>query len=365
MCEMHMKGLDIMSEQMKAVVMRGPNEFGVEMVDIPKPEPTEVLVRVKAVAICGSDPKIFSGGYRSIGWPPAYPAIPGHEWAGEVVELGKGAVGFKVGDRVAGEAHCGCGLCSNCKAGLYNLCMNYGHVQSGHRHYGFTHQGAYAQFNAYNTRALAKLPDNVSFEEGSLVDTAGTALQAIRRTGVTPGGYSVTFGPGPIGVFVAQIAKSMGSRTIMVGRRERLQLSKKLGAADLIVDIEKVKDVIASVREMTDGLGAHEVFECAGTPECIVQSVRVARKNGRVAFISLPTLDEMPIPYKTMVMNQITVFGSRANPNCSEKVIELLSMGKINAKDLITHVFSIDEIHQAMDTFVNRLDGAMKVIVTP
>jgi L-iditol 2-dehydrogenase len=358
-------GLEITSEKMKAVVMTGPNEFGVELVDIPQPGPQEVLVRVKAVAICGSDPKVFSGGYRSIGWPPQYPAIPGHEWAGEVVVLGEGAAGFKVGDRVAGEAHCGCSVCSNCKAGLYNLCVNYGKVQNGHRHYGFTYQGAFAQYNAYNTRALAKLPDNVSFEEGSLVDTAGTALQATRLTGVTPGGYSVIFGPGPIGVLAAQIAKSMGSRTIVVGRRERLQLAKKLGAADRIVDIEKVQDVIASVREMTDGLGAHEVFECAGTPECVVQSVRVARKNGRVAFISLPTLDEMPIPYKTLVMNQITVYGSRANPNCSEKVIELLSMGKINAKDLITHTFPIDEIHQAMDTFVNRRDGAMKVVVKP
>lgn len=354
-----------MSEQMKAVVMRGPNEFGVEMVDIPKPAPKEVLVRVKAVAICGSDPKIFSGGYKSIGWPPYYPFVPGHEWAGEVVELGEGATGFQVGDRVAGEAHCGCGVCANCKAGMYNLCMNYGKVANGHRHYGFTWPGAYAQYNAYNTRAIAKLPDNVSFEEGSLVDTAGTALQATRLTGVTSGGYSVTFGPGPIGIFAAQIAKSMGSRTIMVGRRERLQLSKKLGAADCIVDIEKVKDVIATVREMCGGLGAHEVFECAGSPECVVQSVRVARKNGRVAFVSLPTIDEMPIPYKTMVMNQITVYGSRANPNCSEKIIELMAMGKLNAKDLITHVFPIDEIHKAMDTFVNRIDGAMKVVITP
>jgi len=353
-----------MSEQMKAVVMRGPNEYGVEIVDIPKPAPNEVLVRVRAAAICGSDPKVFAGGYRGFGWPPAYPAIAGHEWAGEVVEIGSQVTTFKVGDRVAGEAHCGCGVCPNCKAGLYNLCMNYGKVAAGHRHYGFTYQGSYAQYNAYNTRALTKMPDNVSFEEGSLVDTAGTALQAIRLTGITPGGFSATFGPGPIGIFAAQIAKSMGSRTIMVGRRERLQLSKKLGA-DCVVDIEKVKDVVAAVREIADGLGVHEVFECAGSPECVVQSVRVCRKNGRVAFVSLPTVDEMPIPYKTMVMNQITVYGSRANPNASEKVLELLGQGKINVKDLITHVFPIEEFSKAMDTFVNRLDGAMKVVVNP
>lgn len=353
-----------MSDKMKAVVMRGPNEYAVEQVDIPKPGFKEVLVRVKSVAICGSDPKIFSGGYLSIKWPPKFPFTPGHEWAGEVVALGEGVTDFKPGDRVAGEAHCGCGSCPNCKAGLYNLCSNYSKVDAGHRHYGFTYPGAYAEYNAYNTRAIAKLPDSISYDEASLVDTAGTALQAVNLMGITPGGYSATFGPGPIGMFAVQIAKAMGSKTIMVGRRERLQLSKKMGA-DNIVDIEKVKDVVAEVRAITGGVGADEVFETAGTAETVVQSIRVAKKNGRVAYVSLPTADEMMIPYKTIVMNQITVYGSRANPNCSQKVIELMAQGKLNAKDLITHRFPIDAIHEAMNTFVNRIGGAMKVVVNP
>ena len=226
-----------MGNKMKAVVMRGPNDFGVEMVDIPKPKRNEVLVKIGAVAICGSDPKVFNGDYLGINWPPHFPFIPGHEFSGEVVELGEGVTGLKVGDRVAGEAHCGCGVCENCRRGLYNLCLNYGKVEAGHRHYGFTYQGAYAQYNAYNVRALTKMPDNVSFDEGSMVDTGGTALQAIRLNGITPGGYSLIIGPGPIGLFVMMIAKAMGSKTIVVGRRERLQFAKKLGA-DFIVDYE-------------------------------------------------------------------------------------------------------------------------------
>ena len=146
-----------MENKMRAVVMRGPGEFGVEMVDIPTPGYKEVLVRIKAVSICGSDPKVFNGGFMSIGWPPAFPFTPGHEWAGEVVALGEGVTDYKVGDRVAGEAHCGCGTCDNCQRGMYNLCLNYGKVAAGHRHYGFTYQGAYAEYNAYNTKAIAKI----------------------------------------------------------------------------------------------------------------------------------------------------------------------------------------------------------------
>ena len=353
-----------MSDTMKAVVMRGPNQYGVEQVDIPTPGVKEVLVRVRAVAICGSDPKVFSGGYLNINWPPAFPFIPGHEFSGEVVALGEGVMEFKAGDRVAGEAHCGCGYCANCKAGHYNLCLNYGRASLGHRHYGFTTQGAYAQYNAYNVKSLSLLPDNISYEEASLVDTAGTAYQAIRLTGVTAGGYSAVFGPGPIGIFAMQIAKAMGSKTIMVGRRERLQSARRLGA-DHVVDYEGVKDVVAAVREITGGFGADEVFECAGTQEAVIQSVRCAKKNGSVAFVALPTTDEMVIPVKTMVMNQIAVHGSRANPNCSAKVLELMSLGRINAKDMITHQFVLDDIHEAMKTFVNRIDGALKVVVKP
>jgi len=349
---------------MNAVVMHGAGDFCVEQVPVPKPARGEVLVKIKAVAICGSDPKVFSGGYLSIKWPPAFPFIPGHEFAGEVVETGEGVTEFKPGDRVAGEAHCGCGVCANCKRGLYNLCLNYGKPEAGHRHYGFTWQGAYADYNAYNTKALTKMPDKVSFEEGSLVDTAGTALQAIRLTGIVPGGYSAVVGPGPIGIFAMQIARAMGSHTIMVGRKARLALAGRLGA-EFLVDYEKDGDVVAKVREITGGIGVDEAFEAAGSQDSPGQCIKMARKNGKVALISLPVTDDHAIPVKTMVMNQIALLGSRANPNCSKDVLELIASGRINAKGMITHTFPLREIHKALDTFVNRIDGAMKVVVHP
>ena len=351
-------------KKMKALVLRGPNQYGIEEVEIPQPGEKEVLVRVKAVSICGSDPKLFKGKYLSIGWPSKYPFIPGHEFSGEVVGLGPGVTEFKIGDRVAGEAHCGCGTCPNCKAGYYNLCLNYGHPELGHRHYGFVWQGAYAEFNTYNIKALTKIPDNISYEEATLNDTGGVSLHAIKLTGITVGGYSVVIGPGPIGIIAMQIAKAMGSKTIMIGRRERLAVAKELGA-DYAVDYEKTVDPVAAVREITGGVGANEVFECAGTENAIEQSIQCARKNGRVAFVSLPFVDKIGISVKTIVQNQITIYGTKANPNCSDQIIKLMSDGEINVKDIITHTFSLDQINEAIDTFETRKGGALKVVVCP
>lgn len=353
-----------MNNMMNAIVMESAGIFGMQRVPVPQPGYKEVLVRIRAVSICGSDPKVFNGGYQSIGWPPAFPFIPGHEFSGEVAELGEGVTEFAVGDRVAGEAHSGCGTCENCKAGDYNLCLNYGKPDTGHRHYGFTWQGAYADYNAYSVKALTKLPENVSFDEASLNDTAGTSLQAIRLTGIVPGGFSVIIGPGPIGIFVMQIAKSMGSKTIMVGRRERLELSGRLGA-DYLIDYEDCGDIVGRVREITGGAGADQAFECAGSDDAMKQSVLCVRKNGHVAFVALPTTDEHPIPVKTAVMNQITLHGSRANPHCSQTVLKMLAAGTINAKDMITHTFPLQQFDLAMKTFVERIDGAMKVVVHP
>jgi L-iditol 2-dehydrogenase len=168
-------------EKMKAIVLTGPGRHELQEVAVPKPGPYEVLSKVRAVAICGSDPEIFNGGLAGI-WPPSYPFIAGHEWAGEVAALGEGVTNLKVGDRVAGEPHKGCGFCENCKSGRYTLCMNYGNPESGHRHYGFICGGAYAQYAVHSNQTLTKMPDQVTFAEGSLGDTAAVSLHGLELT---------------------------------------------------------------------------------------------------------------------------------------------------------------------------------------
>ena len=349
---------------MKALVLPEPGKFEIQDVPTPMPGPQEVLCRIRAVAICGSDPEIIRGGLAGT-WPPSYPFIPGHEWAGEVVEVGEGVLDFKAGDRVSGQAHKGCGYCRNCLRGRYNLCENYGRPETGHRHYGFVSPGAYAQYNVYSIKSITPIPAGVSLREGALVDSAGVALHGLELSGVTTGGTAAVIGPGPIGLVTMRLARTMGAaRVIMVGRGSRLEASKKLGA-DLLVDIEK-EDPVEAVLEGTGGLGVDEAFECSGAPGTLNQAVRMVRKGGRVSLLGVPPGSLMePLPFKYIVHNEIAIFGSRANPNVSSKVIHLISSGQLKVKDLVTHVFPLTEFARALDTFVNRKDGAVKVVIEP
>lgn len=351
-------------EKMQAIVLTGPGEHELREVPVPKPEPYEVLSKVRAVAICGSDPEIFQGGLAGI-WPPSYPFIAGHEWSGEVVALGEGVTNLIIGDRVAGEPHRGCGFCENCKSGRYTLCMNYGNSKSGHRHYGFVNTGAYAQYAVHFNNTLTKMPNNITFAEGSLGDTAAVSLHGLELTGITPGGTVVVLGPGPIGLLAMRLAKSMGAaRVIMVGRRSRLDASKQLGA-DLTVDFEKV-DPVEAVREITNGRGADEIFECSGARGTLTQSINMAKKGGKVSLLGVPGADvREPVPFKHIVHDEIMITGSRADPNTMWRVISMIGAGELDVKDLITHKFPIEEYKKALDVFINRKDGAVKVVIEP
>jgi L-iditol 2-dehydrogenase len=353
----------IIEGTMKACVMTTINEYGTQIIPIPKLQNNEVLIKMHAVSICGSDPKVFNGGYMPM-WPAFFPFIPGHECAGEIVELAPGVTKFHIGDRVATEAHCGCGTCVNCLSGNYNLCLNYNKPETGHHHYGFTSNGGYAQYAAYNIKSIARIPDNVTYSQASLADTAGTAYQAIKLAGIVKGGWTLVIGPGPMGNFCMQYAKVLGSKTIMVGRGLRLAIAKEMGA-DIVIDYEKCADVVAQVKEITGGLGVDRAYECAGIDASLKQCIYSLRKNGHDAFVAMPSSDERLIPTKTIVMNQLTIHGSRANPNVLNEVLHMMSTGDIKVDRMITHHFPLDEMHKAIDIFFNRKDGAMKVIIEP
>lgn len=351
-------------DKMKAMVLTNPGEWEIRQVDVPNPGPGELLCRIDAVAICGSDPEIIHGGLAGV-WPPSYPFIAGHEWAGTVVAAGENAGGFKPGDRVAGEAHKGCGYCANCLRGKYNLCLNYGKNETGHRHYGFTSQGAYAQYNVYDIKSISKIPDFVSFQEAAMCDTAGVALHGLELAGVEPGCTAVIIGPGPIGMMAMKLAKAMGAaRVLVVGRMPRLGAAGRLGA-DELVDFSKC-DPVKEVLRQTGGLGADLVLECSGAPGTINQSLSMCCKGGKVVMLGVAkdgVTEAIPLKYTTH--NELTLYGSRANPNAGRKIIEMIAGGRISVKEMVTHTFSLDEVDRAFDTFEKRLDGAMKVVIYP
>jgi L-iditol 2-dehydrogenase len=208
------------------------------------------------------------------------------------------------------------------------------------------------------------MPDVVSFREGALIDTAGVALHGLLLIGVTPGGSVAVIGPGPIGLLTMRLAKILGaSRVIAVGRGSRLDAAKK--TADILVDFEK-DNPVKTVREITGGLGVDECAECSGAEGTFRQAVEMVRRGGRVALLGVPPASVIePVPFKHIVHEEIMITGVRANPNVSNKLLQMIQSGQLVMKDLITHTFPLEEFGTALDTFVARREGAVKVVIEP
>jgi len=349
-------------KKMKAAVLFDKNDLRITEREVPSPGKGEVLLKIKACAICGSDPKIIKNGW--IGAPPMGEFIPGHEFTGEVVKLGNGTSRLKIGDRVAIEPHKGCGHCINCIRGLYTTCLNYGNHELGHRHYGFTANGGYAEYAACDENCLHKIPDNISFESATLITTGGTALYGIQRAGwIWPGETVVVIGPGPIGLMAAQIAKICGAGFVIVtGTREsRLNVALKIGA-DLVLNI-KTCDIEKEINSITNGIMADMVIETSGTKEGASQAINLVKKNGRVVFQGIYS-EYAPVDINKIVQGNLRLAGGKAEGEyVLERLIPLFKDGRIKTKDIITHYFVLEEINSALDTFINRKDGAIKVVI--
>ncbi|NPV70574.1 MAG: zinc-binding dehydrogenase [Firmicutes bacterium] len=349
---------------MLAAVLYGPGDLRLENRAVPAPGPDEVVIKVRSCAICGTDPKIVAHG-----WPgqPAYgDYIPGHEYAGTIVKTGAGVTALSVGDRVVVEPHKGCGKCENCMRGLYTTCLNYGKMETGHRHYGFTANGGYAGYAVNHVNTCHPIPHGITFDESTLATTAGTALYAIERAGGVEAGSTVAvFGPGPIGLMAVQLAKSMGAgRVIMVGTREsRLEKARQVGA-DRTVN-SKEADPVEAIRSATGGRGADLVLECSGSPGAARQSIDAVRKSGRIGLLGIYQ-EEVPVKLDQVVQWNLTVAGGKAEGGWAlRRVMPLVGSGRLKVAPLITHRFPLTQVHRAFEVFTGREGGAIKVIVNP
>ncbi len=249
--------------------------------------------------------------------------------------------------------------------GRYTICENYGRPEAGQRHYGFITNGAYAQYAVLSVKSVNRMPPGMSFREGALVDTAGVVLHGLELSGVRPGGTVAVIGPGPIGLIAMRMARLLGAaRIIAVGRGARLEAAR-LAGADVLVNFEDA-DPVPGVQAATDGRGVDEAVECSGAAGTFRQAVEMVRKGGRVVLLGVPPNHvQEPLPFKYIVHNEIAIYGSRANPNVSRKVISLIGAGQLQVADLVTHAFPLENFAVALDTFVKRRGGAIKVVVEP
>lgn len=338
--------------EMTAVVFERPNEFAVRTVPTPCVTPGHVLVRVAASMVCATDRKILAGKFAGT----AFPHVPGHEFSGEIVALGRGLDGPPVGTRVGVEVHVGCGTCARCQEGLYNLCLNYGKREMGHAHIGFTTAGGLAQYASVPAAALHVLPANVTLEDGAWTDNLGVALWALERGRLTAGERVAVVGPGAIGLCAAQLARALGAgEVVLIGRGERLGRAKAF--ADRVVE------------DATPLFGSMDlVVEFAGTADAAGDAIRLARRGGRVVLggATGQGVELSGIDLSTIVRGHLDILGSVANPKrVSGRALALLADGKIDVRSLTTHQFPLTQFADAWATFTERRDGAIRVMLRP
>ncbi len=358
-------------ENMKAWVLDDPEQLRLTEKPVPQPGPAEILVRIDAVAICGTDLEILSYGLPAIiegGQPFNKNFTPGHEYMGTVVKLGRGVDEFQIGDRVTAEIHAGCGRCERCREGMYTSCsnygLNYGEKNKGHRANGFTTDGAFAEYAVNNVNTLVHVPDDMSDEEATLVVTAGTAMYGLDvMAGLIAGKSIAVTGPGPIGLMGVALAKSLGAQpVILTGTRDtRLEMGKKLGA-DHVINVRN-EDPVNKVLELTSGKGVHYVLECSGAANALNEAARMTNRGGRVCLAAFPH-EPVPVDLAHLVRNNIYVYGIRGEgQSATHRAMAFMQQKRFDATIIHTHTFPFAEIPTAIKYAKERIEDAIKVVV--
>jgi len=345
---------------MKAVVKAEPKP-GIVIRDVPKPQlgMGEVLVEVKAGGVCGSDLHMDEWVGQGYDWMHL-PLIMGHEFAGRVAEIDRNVKDVQVDDRVSVTPHVYCGTCHFCKDGRFNLCLNRA------LKIGFTRDGGFAEYISVPAQCIYKLPPNLSYEMGAIVEPLCVALHGTEVARPEPGDAIAILGAGPIGLLEVQTSKIAGAGPIMVtglGRDEgRLALAKELGAVET-VNVQK-EDPIAIAKNLTAGLGIDVVYELSGSPAAFKQGLRMLRRGGRLILIGLSMGVGEIAPISDVVRAEIILQGSfNYVPRTWERAMKLLERGRVELKPLITHQLPLEKATEGFE--LARSGQATKVLLTP
>ena len=361
-------------KDMKAWVLKSPNELELKTKAIPNPGYSEVLVKIDAVAICATDLDVISYGPPALieGEKPFNKEFtPGHEYMGTVVALGPSVDEFQIGDRVTVEIHSGCGQCKRCRMGMYTSChnygLNYGKKNKGHRANGFTSDGGFKQYAINHINTLIKVPDDITDEEATLVVTAGTTMYGLTELGGLVAGESlVVIGPGPIGLLGVAVAKALGADpVILIGtRNDRLEIGKKLGA-DFVLNVKEENDIVNSVKSLVGDLGVDYVVECAGTEKALDDAIMMTNRGGKICLAAFPH-DPIKVNIPHMVINNIYLYGIRGEgKSATHRAMAFMKQKRFNAKLVHTHTFKMNELPTALKYAKERIDGAIKVVIKP
>jgi L-iditol 2-dehydrogenase len=333
-----------------------------EMVQMPEPEigPEDILVRVRACGICGSDVHGLDGSTgRRI--PPI---VMGHEAAGEVAATGSAVTDLKQGDRVTFDSTIYCGRCFYCERGQVNLCEN--REVMGVSPGPYRRHGAFAEFVAVPRRIVYRLPDNLSYEQAALIEAVSVGAHAVNLSGppADPADLAVVVGSGMIGLLTVQALRAAGfARVVAVDVDDaRLAMAKKLGASEVFNS--KTGDAAASVRQLTEGRGAALAIECVGATDPIRSAIACVRKGGAVTLVGnfAPSVD---LPLQEVVTRQLRLQGSCASSGEYPAAIDLMASGAIQVDPLISAVAPLAQGASWFERLYRHEPNLMKVILRP
>ena len=341
---------------MRGLVFPGDRQAMIREFPDPVPGPNEVVVRIRAAAVCGSDMHTYRMSSREREASGQADIIPGHEPSGTVHAVGDGVTNVQVGDRVAVYHFRACGYCHECRSGDLMWCAD-------RKGYGGPIHGPDAELLLTDARNCLPLPSNASFALGSmLMCVGGTAYQATRKLGARSGASIAVFGLGPVGLAGLLFAKAMGADVIGIDQSpERLKLAESLGA-DQVVDARN-EDTVAAIRRWAGEDEVDASFETTGAPVAQAATVDVTGRAGRIAFVGFGSGAPSIAP-STFIEKQLTLMGSFVFPiNAYEPILDFVLSKQVPLESMVTHVVNLDESIDVIQAFDRGETG--KVIITP
>jgi len=359
-------------DYMKAAILEAPFKIKLKVIPTPKPKIDEVLLKVAACGICGSDVRYFMGenpwSLHTLGIEEPIPmnTILGHEVSGIVVDVGSMDFKDMIGSRVGVIAFKSCGRCYYCSRGLHNLCGDMLHIGHDGRWKDVDYiPGGYAEYMSLWWDKAHPIPDNISFEEATQLDGLAVAVHAVGRAGVKPSDTVAIVGVGPIGLMILQVARVMGACKVIAldVRGKPLEVAKNLGA-DSTIDVSRMNIGDILVKE-TRGIGVDVIFDTVCSESTITHCLKSLARGGRLILVALNRLD--------LKLNLLDLSGERIVTSSSNNLyheytvaVNLLSSGRVQVKPFITHTFRLDEVEEAFHVAIHKEEyEAIKVILKP
>ncbi len=346
---------------MKAAVLKSIEKLEIEDVPVPALSSQEILIKVKACTICGTDIRVYHHGHKHM----RFPRISGHEVSGEIIKIGKRVKGYKIGGKVAVAPAIPCGRCHYCRRGIQSMCINLTAI-------GYHYDGGFAEFmvvpeDAVRNGCVNLIPPNISFEEAALAEPLACAINGQELSRINLGDTVVVVGAGPLGCIHLQLAKAKGvARTILIElSKERLEFAREFAVPDIVIE-PSLEDPIQRVKKETGGRGADKIIVSCPSGKAQEDSLSMVAPRGTINFFGGLPLDKPFIKFNSNLIHygEFCVVGTHGSaPYHNKLALTLISQGRVKVKELISHRLPLERLEEGLQLAESR--KGMKIVINP